>query len=254
MTYLAGPVWHAHEMLFGFALAVIVGFLFTAGRNWTNQPTPSGPALAALACLWVAGRVLVLTPFGWAAAAVNVAFPLARGRGARDSFHQGAQPPELLLRRPAGADVGRPPAFVHLAQLGVVPPAGLGRPAARAGRRSLHRVGDGRPGDSHVHEQRRARRIGQPQAVRREGRAGAGAGVARRRCGWAQRGCRSPSWRRRPALRMRSDGRSGSPWKTLAGSAGLGAPSRLLLGAGAPGAARAGRARASSRRRRRPMR
>ena len=36
--YLAGPLWHAHEMLFGFALAVIVGFLFTAGRNWSNQP------------------------------------------------------------------------------------------------------------------------------------------------------------------------------------------------------------------------
>jgi hypothetical protein len=27
-------------MLFGFTLAVIVGFLFTAGRNWSNQPTP----------------------------------------------------------------------------------------------------------------------------------------------------------------------------------------------------------------------
>ncbi len=40
--YLAGPVWHAHEMLFGFALAVIVGFLFTAGRNWSNQATPTG--------------------------------------------------------------------------------------------------------------------------------------------------------------------------------------------------------------------
>jgi hypothetical protein len=47
--YLAGPLWHAHEMLFGFALAVIVGFLFTAGRNWSNQATPSGATLAALA-------------------------------------------------------------------------------------------------------------------------------------------------------------------------------------------------------------
>lgn len=75
--YLAGPVWHAHEMVFGFALAVIVGFLFTAGRNWSNQPTPTGPALAALAALWLAARVLLLTPWGWAAAAANVAFPLA---------------------------------------------------------------------------------------------------------------------------------------------------------------------------------
>ena len=75
--YLAGPLWHAHEMLFGFTLAVIVGFLFTAGSNWTNRPTPTGAPLAALALLWVAGRVLVLTPFGWAAALVNAAFPLA---------------------------------------------------------------------------------------------------------------------------------------------------------------------------------
>jgi uncharacterized protein involved in response to NO len=76
-AYLKGPVWHAHEMLFGFALAVIVGFLFTAGRNWTGQPTPTGATLAALAGLWVAARVLVLTPYGAAAAIANVAFPLA---------------------------------------------------------------------------------------------------------------------------------------------------------------------------------
>jgi uncharacterized protein involved in response to NO len=38
--YLRGPLWHANEMLFGFTLAVVVGFLFTAGRNWTNHPTP----------------------------------------------------------------------------------------------------------------------------------------------------------------------------------------------------------------------
>ncbi|SDE53892.1 uncharacterized protein involved in response to NO [Variovorax sp. CF079] len=76
-AYLQGPLWHAHEMLFGFALAVIVGFLFTAGRNWSGQPTPVGLPLAALAALWVAGRVLVLTPFAWTAAVVNAAFPLA---------------------------------------------------------------------------------------------------------------------------------------------------------------------------------
>nr|WP_304609490.1 MULTISPECIES: NnrS family protein [unclassified Polaromonas] len=29
---LSGRMWHAHEMLFGFMLAVVVGFLFTAGR------------------------------------------------------------------------------------------------------------------------------------------------------------------------------------------------------------------------------
>ena len=75
--YLAGALWHAHELLFGFTLAVVVGFLFAAGRNWSNRPTPSGMSLAAFAALWVAARVLVLTPFGWAAALVNTAFPLA---------------------------------------------------------------------------------------------------------------------------------------------------------------------------------
>jgi uncharacterized protein involved in response to NO len=75
--YLQGPLWHAHEMVFGFALAVITGFLLTAGRNWSDRPTPTGAPLAALAGLWLAGRILVLTPFGWAAAVVNAAFPLA---------------------------------------------------------------------------------------------------------------------------------------------------------------------------------
>lgn len=117
-AYLAGPVWHAHEMLFGFTLAVIVGFLFTAGRNWANQPTPTGPLLAALAGLWLAGRVLVLTPFGWAAAAANVAFPLAaavalavpffKARNRRNYFFLGLL---ALMSVAAG--------FVHLAQLGI---------------------------------------------------------------------------------------------------------------------------------------
>jgi len=65
------PVWHGHEMLFGYTLAVVTGFLFTAVRNWTGQPTPSGATLAAFALLWVAGRVLVLTPYETAAALAN---------------------------------------------------------------------------------------------------------------------------------------------------------------------------------------
>ena len=44
-------LWHAHEMLYGFAAAVIVGFLLTAGKAWTGQPTPRGLALGALALL-----------------------------------------------------------------------------------------------------------------------------------------------------------------------------------------------------------
>ncbi len=50
-------LWHAHEMSFGFTLAVIVGFLLTAVRNWTGLPTPAGSQLAGLAALWIAARV-----------------------------------------------------------------------------------------------------------------------------------------------------------------------------------------------------
>ena len=124
--YLSGPLWHAHEMLFGFTLAVVVGFLFTAGRNWSNRPTPTGTPLAALALLWIVARILVLTPFAWAAAIANVAFPLAAAialaipfvasRNRRNYFFVG-----LLLLMSAAA------LMVHLAQLGVVrAPAWIG--------------------------------------------------------------------------------------------------------------------------------
>ena len=76
-AYLQGPVWHGHEMLVGYTAAVIAGFLLTAVRAWTNEPTPSGVPLMALAALWVCGRVLVLTPFAMSAAVVNAAFPVA---------------------------------------------------------------------------------------------------------------------------------------------------------------------------------
>jgi len=63
-----GVLWHMHEMVFGMASAVIVGFLYTAGRNWTGLPTPVRGRLAALVALWVAGRVAMLcAPAGPAA-------------------------------------------------------------------------------------------------------------------------------------------------------------------------------------------
>jgi uncharacterized protein involved in response to NO len=75
--YLAGPLWHGHEMLFGFATAVIAGFLLTAVATWTQQPPTRGMLLAGLVLIWLAARVLVLTPWPLAAAAANLLFPLA---------------------------------------------------------------------------------------------------------------------------------------------------------------------------------
>ena len=45
-------------MLLGYAAAVIAGFLLTAVKNWTNQPTLSGDKLGGLALLWLYGRIL----------------------------------------------------------------------------------------------------------------------------------------------------------------------------------------------------
>ncbi|MGC2166894.1 MAG: NnrS family protein [Gallionella sp.] len=49
--------WHAHEMIFGYAMAVAAGFLLTATRNWTNIQTLHGASLAGLATMWLAARV-----------------------------------------------------------------------------------------------------------------------------------------------------------------------------------------------------
>ena len=54
----ASPMlWHAHEMLFGFAAVVIIGFLLTAVKAWTGLDTPRGPLLGALVLLWLAARI-----------------------------------------------------------------------------------------------------------------------------------------------------------------------------------------------------
>lgn len=69
-----GLYWHVHEMVFGVAIAVIVGFIFTAGRNWTGLWTPRGTHLAALAGLWLAGRLAMLLAPPLPAALIDLAF------------------------------------------------------------------------------------------------------------------------------------------------------------------------------------
>jgi uncharacterized protein involved in response to NO len=73
-AYLHSAAWHSHEMLFGFAAAVIAGFLFTAVRNWTGLPTPTGAVLAGLTALWLAARVLIINGPAPLAAVVDVTF------------------------------------------------------------------------------------------------------------------------------------------------------------------------------------
>ena len=67
--------WHVHEMLFGYVVGVIAGFLLTAVPNWTGRLPVTGTPLAGLVCLWLAGRVtMLLAPALPAAAAIDAAF------------------------------------------------------------------------------------------------------------------------------------------------------------------------------------
>ena len=77
---MPGIWWHAHEMIFGFAAAVIIGFLYTAAGNWTGLKTPVGKPLAALAAVWLAGRLAMAFGSGAWVAVVDLAFlPVAAG-------------------------------------------------------------------------------------------------------------------------------------------------------------------------------
>jgi uncharacterized protein involved in response to NO len=71
---LPAVLWHAHEMLFGYALAVIAGFLLTAVPNWSGHKTPQGRGLAGLALLWLAPRLLMLYAPVWLYAVIDLAF------------------------------------------------------------------------------------------------------------------------------------------------------------------------------------
>jgi uncharacterized protein involved in response to NO len=72
--------WHIHEMLFGFVMAAIGGFLLTAIPNWTKRLPVRAFPLAVLAGLWLLGRIAclisALVPAGLAVAA-DLAFPAA---------------------------------------------------------------------------------------------------------------------------------------------------------------------------------
>ena len=58
---LPAASWHAHEMTFGYGMAVIAGFLLTAVKNWTGVQTLYGIPLLLLFLLWLTARLLLLT-------------------------------------------------------------------------------------------------------------------------------------------------------------------------------------------------
>lgn len=75
---MGASAWHAHEMLFGYMVAVKAGFLLTAIPNWTGRLPVRGLPLAWLASTWLAGRLAMLLSWNGGApylvAAVDLAF------------------------------------------------------------------------------------------------------------------------------------------------------------------------------------
>lgn len=96
-SYFSDPtLWHAHEMLYGFTMAVVAGFLLTAVANWTGWSPVRHTHLFLLCCLWGLGRVamtvpqipqtlaLVLEGLFIPALAISLLVPLYKSRNARN--------------------------------------------------------------------------------------------------------------------------------------------------------------------------
>lgn len=71
---MAANLWHGHEMIFGFAVAALAGFMLTAVPNWTGAAAIRGPKLMLLVGVWVAGRVAAFLPWPSVFAAVDLSF------------------------------------------------------------------------------------------------------------------------------------------------------------------------------------
>lgn len=94
--------WHAHEMVFGFSMAIVAGFLLTAVANWTGGSPARHLHLAALCGLWLLGRLVnnfdlhlpapliaILDSAFLPALAITLAIPLLKSRNKRNFIFLG---------------------------------------------------------------------------------------------------------------------------------------------------------------------
>ena len=120
--------WHVHEMLFGFVMAAVAGFLLTAIPNWTGRLPVRGYRLAVLAGLWLLGRLACLISAdlpAWLAVLADLAFPTALLAVAAREIIAGRNWRNLPMTAPLVlftiADL-----LMHLESLGVSVLTGLG--------------------------------------------------------------------------------------------------------------------------------
>jgi uncharacterized protein involved in response to NO len=120
--------WHIHEMLFGFVMATIAGFLLTAIPNWTGRPPISGAPLALLASLWLLGPVVCivseLVP-AWFAAMVDLSFSTVLARLVAREILAARNWRNLAMIGALGV-FGTANLLMHLEGAGVAVTAGLG--------------------------------------------------------------------------------------------------------------------------------
>src|SRR5208337_1429144 len=120
--------WHIHEMLFGFVMAAIAGFLLTAIPNWTGRLPVSGGPLALLAGFWVLGRIACLVSalvLPWIAIAADLSFPVALVGVVTREIVAGRNWRNLAVLAPVSV-LGIANLLMHLEANGVVVPSGLG--------------------------------------------------------------------------------------------------------------------------------
>jgi uncharacterized protein involved in response to NO len=55
---IASTLWHAHEMIYGYTMAIIAGFLLTAAQTWTGIRMPHGSRLLGIFALWLLARII----------------------------------------------------------------------------------------------------------------------------------------------------------------------------------------------------
>ena len=120
--------WHIHEMLFGFVMAAVAGFLLTAIPNWTGRLPVRGRPLALLASLWLLGRVACLISAylpAWLAIAADLSFPVVLLAAAAREIVVGRNWRNLSMTAPLAvfiiADL-----LMHLESLDMPVPRGLG--------------------------------------------------------------------------------------------------------------------------------
>lgn len=75
--FLDAVSWHAHEMIYGFSMAIVAGFLLTAVANWTGGAPARQIHLAGLCALWLLGRFVMGVELGlpvWSIITLEVLF------------------------------------------------------------------------------------------------------------------------------------------------------------------------------------